>query len=70
MKGEEKKVAAANKIEEQRRLARIRELAAPLHAKAKKAGLTENEIRKDVKKVLKEIYDTGKNRRPGYRSGQ
>jgi|GEM_PF-4190869 len=51
---------ATENLKEQRRLARIHELAAPIHAKAQKAGLTEHQIRRDVKKALKELYGKDK----------
>lgn len=51
---------AIPKINEQRRLTRIRQLAAPIHAKSHKAGLTEHQVRDDVKKALKELYDKDK----------
>lgn len=56
--GRKKKMAiATNRLEEHRRLAKIRSLLAPGHAKAKAAGITEKDIRKDVAKALKERYD-------------
>lgn len=59
--GRSKKMAIATEnLKEQRRLTRIRKLAAPIHAKAQKAGLTEYQVRRDVKESLEELYGKGK----------
>ena len=49
---------AVSKIKEFK-TSRIRQLLELVHKKAKEAGVTEKELRRDVKKALKERYGKG-----------
>lgn len=55
-KGKNKMAIAKEHLKEQERLARIRKMAAPIHARTKAAGITERELRVAVKKALKDMY--------------
>lgn len=60
-KGRRKNKVAIEKeqLKEQERLASIRKLLAPVHARTKAAGITERELRIAVKRALKDMYGKG-----------